>query len=229
LAISFLLVTVLWQLAERHAAREEVARENADAERRRAEDNWRQAEIERARAEAERARAEANRREAEGSFQQAHQIVDRICLRLSEDRLSALPGLQPLRKEILEIGLKYYQDFVAKRGNDPAIKAELARAHFSLGNVNSLIGTKREALASYDQARKIYEELLAEEPADATYREQLARTCLNAGCVLEAVNDRKANDAANCWRGSTTRSPTRRNSCRFWAWFTTTLATSTAA
>jgi serine/threonine-protein kinase len=190
-AISFLLVTVLWQLAERHAAREEAARESADAERRRAEDNWRQAEAERARAEAERRRAEASRREAEGSFQQAHQIVDRICLRLSEDRLSAFPGLQPLRKEILQIGLKYYQDFVAQRGNDPTIKADLARAHFALGNVNSLIGPKRDALASYDQARKIYEELLADEPTNATYREQLARTCLNAGCVLEAVNDRK--------------------------------------
>jgi serine/threonine-protein kinase len=184
------LVTVLWQQAEFHRRLAETQRNAAEAqvliakeERARAEENARQAAM-------ERQRAEAHRREAEESFQQAHEIVDRMCMRLSEDRLSAFPGLQPLRKEILEIGLKYYQGFVAKRGDDPALKADLAKAHFHVAFLTNLVGSRSDALSSYAQARTTYEELLAADPANPGYRQMLAKTCINAGAVMEATNDR---------------------------------------
>ncbi len=179
-----MLVTLLWQRAEMHWARAEEARRIAEEERGRAENHAREAAL-------ERERAEALRREAEDNFQQAHQIVDRICMRLSEERLSAFQGLQPLRKEMLEVGLKYYQGFLAKRGNDPALKADLARAHFRVAFLTNLVGSKADALASYAQARTTYEELLADDPKNTGHREMLAMTCINAGAVLEATNDRE--------------------------------------
>ena len=176
--LSLFAVTGLWLRAEYHSLQAERQRQIAEA-----------ALIQ---AEAERERADRHRLEAEQNFQQAHQIVERFCMRLSEERLSAFQGLQPLRKEMLEVGLKYYQSFVAQRGGDPALKADLARAHFRVGFLTNLIGSKRDALASYAEARTTYEDLLAVDPDNADYREQIARTCINMGGVQEALNDRPA-------------------------------------
>jgi len=166
---------------------------------RRAEDNFREAEKQRRLTEDERERAEkalvqadAAHQRAEESFQQAHQIVEGICMRLGEERLSAFQGLQPLRKEMLEIGVKYYTEFLAKRGNDPALKAELAKAHYRAAFLISLVGSKREALASYDQALAAYKELLAADPENVEYRERLAMTYIDRGNSLGATNDHQA-------------------------------------
>jgi serine/threonine-protein kinase len=157
---------------------------------RRAETHWRAAEAERRQAEAERERAELHRLQAEENFRQAHEIVDRFCMRLSEERLSAVPGLQPLRKEMLEVGLKYYQGFLAQRGDDPRLKADLARAQFRVAFLTALVGSKRDALASYAEALRTYEELLAADPDNADYREQIGRTCIDSGNLLDALDDR---------------------------------------
>ena len=48
---------------------------------------------------------------------------------------SPLPGLQPLRKQLLESALKYYQEFVRQGGDDPELQAELAQAYFRVGTI----------------------------------------------------------------------------------------------
>jgi tetratricopeptide (TPR) repeat protein len=168
--VGLVAVTVLWQRAEAHLRR---------------------AESERAMTRAALHTAEVHRRQAEETFQEAHQIVERMCMRLSEERLSAFQGLQPLRKEMLEAGLKYYQDFLARRGDDPALKADLALAHFRVAFLTNLIGSKRDALASYGRALATYEEL-GDRPGGPDYREQIAQTCINMGTIYEATGDRKA-------------------------------------
>ena len=185
-------VTVFWLRAEAHAR-------SADDVGKLYHGAMIQEEIERVRAEAalaqadaERRRAEKHRQEAEENFRQAHEVVERICMRLSEERLSAFQGLQPLRKEILELGLKYYQGFVAQRDDDPALKADLAKAHFQVGRLAGLVGTKRDALASYERSLKTYDELLAADPKNARYREEIGMTCINLGAIQEAINDKKA-------------------------------------
>jgi len=176
--LSLAAVTLLWLRAEYHSLQ-------AQRQRQIAEDALVQAE-------AERERADKHRQEAEENFQQAHQIVERFCMRLSEERLSAFQGLQPLRKEMLEVGVKYYQGFVAQRGDDPALKADLAKTYFRLAFLTNLVGSKRDALNSYAQARTTYEDLLAADPDNANYREQIAMTCINMGGVQEAIHDRTA-------------------------------------
>jgi serine/threonine-protein kinase len=184
------LLALQWSWADEHFQHAEEQRKITEKAMFASESEFERAEAALKQVEAERQRAEQHRKEAEENFQQAHQIVDRFCMRLSEDRLSAFQGLQPLRKEMLEVGLKYYQDFVAKRGDDPALKADLAKAHFQVALLTGLVGSKRDALASYDQALKIYDELLAADPQNANYREQVAVTCINRGAVAEALNDK---------------------------------------
>ena len=43
---------------------------------------------------------------------------------ISESRLLNVPGLQPLRKELLDSAMKYYRDFLSQRGHDPIDHAD---------------------------------------------------------------------------------------------------------
>jgi serine/threonine-protein kinase len=195
----FAAVTVLWQRADNHWRDAENQRVRAEENFREAENQRlladaarKQADTERDHAEKARGLAETERQHAEESFQQAHEVVERICMRLGEERLSAFQGLQPLRKEMLDTGIKYYQDFLAKRGNDPTLKAELAKARFRIALLTSQVGSKRDALASYDQALATYDELLTADPGNAGHRLMVASICINRGGTLEAINDREA-------------------------------------
>src|SRR5262249_36527365 len=68
-----------------------------------------------------------------------------------------------------------YQDFLARRGDDAALKAEVAAAWFRVGQIQGLIGTVPEALAAYERAIALGEELLAAEPANFNLQANLAR------------------------------------------------------
>jgi tetratricopeptide (TPR) repeat protein len=143
---------------------------------RRAEANFRQAEDNYDRAERERERAEDNVRQAEESFRQAHDVVTEFCVRLSDNQLNGVPGLQPLRRELLGAAVKYYEQFLARKGDDPKLRSELAGICRRLGSINSAIGKRDEALAALERSLKILQEV----PADAPQRRgDLGRTRLS--------------------------------------------------
>jgi serine/threonine protein kinase len=75
---------------------------------------------------AERRAAEFEKAKAEANFRKARQAVDEYFTLVSESRLFDVPGLQPLRKQLLEAALKYYEDFVNQRGQEPQLRAALA-------------------------------------------------------------------------------------------------------
>src|SRR5262249_57890040 len=79
-------------------------------------------------AEAERRRADELRITAEANFQKAREAVDEYFTKVSESKLLNVPGLQPLRKELLESSRKYYQEFLKDHADDPSVRAEAAEA-----------------------------------------------------------------------------------------------------
>ena len=123
------------------------------------------------------AKTESQRRRAEATYRLARDAVDQFSTQVSENTLlkSPLPGLQPLRKELLQTALRYNQAFVDQRGDDPALKADLALAFHRMGDITRDIGTKPEALAHYERARALWEGLVAAEPGNAEYQYGLAR------------------------------------------------------
>jgi eukaryotic-like serine/threonine-protein kinase len=157
LAGGFAAVTWQWQRAEKHL--------------RQAEDNF-------ARAEYERERAEANLQQAEESFRQAHEAVNEFCVRLSDNQLNALSGSQHLRHDLLEAGLRYYEQFLARKVDEPRLRTELAGIYRRLGLINATIGKRAEALAALEQSRKILEERAPEVTDPTRGRGELARTYL---------------------------------------------------
>jgi hypothetical protein len=69
--------------------------------------------------------ATLQRARAEESFQRARQAVD-FFVQISEDDLANSSALQSVRRKMLEVALIYYQDFIAQRADDPALRQELA-------------------------------------------------------------------------------------------------------
>jgi serine/threonine-protein kinase len=108
--------------------------------------------------------AKEQRTFADERFQDAHALVDEFCMKLSEDRLSQLPGTQLLRKDLLLAARKYYQNFLKQKGKEPGLRLKLARAHYSLGKVLSVVGSRREAIHEFRSALELYEELVQKEP-----------------------------------------------------------------
>ncbi len=99
--------------------------------------------------------AERLRGEAEENFRQARDVVDVYLTRVAESRLLGVPGLQPLRRELLESALPYYESFVRKRAEDPALARELASAYTRLARINADLGRGGEAMAGYRKALEI--------------------------------------------------------------------------
>lgn len=125
--------------------------------------------------------AEAQRQRAEESFRQARQAVDEYFTKVSESKLLNVPGLQPLRKELLEAAQKYYQDFIDNRGDDPALRGDLGKSWFRVGLITNDVGAKPDALAAYRKGRDMQEELLRMRPEEVQTQSDLAETCWNMG------------------------------------------------
>ncbi len=131
-----------------------------------------------ARTEAQRGRAEMSRLAAEANFRKAREAVDEYFTRISESKLLNVPGLQPLRKELLESSRKYYQEFLKDHASDPSVRAEAAEAWYRVGFVTTYTDTAKEAIGSFEKATEMYEQLAREHPSVERYNYKLAM-CLN--------------------------------------------------
>ena len=109
--------------------------------------------------------------------------MDRFCTQVSENTLLNAPGMQPLRKELLESALAYYRRFLDQRQRDPATRVEVARAYFRLGKIKGTIGSKEEAIVDLRQGRDLLEQLLLEDPDSFAIKKDLASSYHQVGYV----------------------------------------------
>jgi serine/threonine protein kinase/tetratricopeptide (TPR) repeat protein len=112
----------------------------------------------------QRQHAESAKKLADQNFREARQAVEELLTKVSEGRLKHLPGMQPLRKELLESALKYYQGFVDKYGDDPDLKKDLAAAYTRVAGILTEVGSRKDALSIYDKAGQIRMELAERDP-----------------------------------------------------------------
>jgi serine/threonine-protein kinase len=131
-----------------------------------------------ARTAAEQRRADLLRLAAEANFLKARQAVDDYFTTVSESKLLNVPGLQPLRKELLESSRKYYQGFLKDHADDPSVRAEAAEAVYRVGFVTMDVESATEAMPYFEQATQMYDLLSREHPTVERYRYKLAM-CLN--------------------------------------------------
>jgi eukaryotic-like serine/threonine-protein kinase len=124
--------------------------------------------------EAQRERAENKSIEAEANFQRARKAVDEYFTLVSESKLLDVPGMQPLRKELLEAALRYYQAMRNERADDPAVLADLAVAHLHVGNVYHELDRNDDAVAAIELAVTLAERLRSDYPHAVAQHRRLA-------------------------------------------------------
>jgi serine/threonine-protein kinase len=118
------------------------------------------------------------------SFRQALKAGDDYFTAVSDSPLLQAPGQQPLRRELLQHGLKYYQNFLARRGDEPALRAEVAAAWSRVSTIELTVGTIVKAVAAGDKALAMGEELLHADPGNADLRARLADWYVSNALVL---------------------------------------------
>jgi serine/threonine-protein kinase len=146
---------------------------------------WRAHEVQLHLEESEHLRGQAatNLGKSDASFHLAHKAADDFCNRVDAE-LAGKPGLQPLRRRLLKEALGYYHEFLRQRGDDPALRAELADAYHRVAWITTEVGAKEEALDAHRQALHLYGELLARSPGSDVLRQKVAATHHNVGMLL---------------------------------------------
>jgi serine/threonine protein kinase len=129
------------------------------------------------------------RQSADESFLQARRTVDDFFTRISENKLLNVPGLQPLRKELLEAASQYYQGFIKQRENDPSVRKELAETHYRLGLIAGEVDNKAAALKSLDQALALQQALRKEDLHSVELSVALANTCNAIGSIRQEMGE----------------------------------------
>jgi eukaryotic-like serine/threonine-protein kinase len=136
-------------------------------------------------------RAEHARNRAEESFRQGRQTVNQFFTRVSQERLLNQPGLHPLRRALLQDAQRFYEDFLSQHGDDLTLRAELAGARARVAGITGEIGSLAQATAQFDRAIALWEDLVAAQPDNPTYRAELAGTLNEQLIVLMRLEGRR--------------------------------------
>ncbi len=126
--------------------------------------------------QAEGLRGEAARQRAlaEDNFRIAHATVDKFMTEVGEELLANEPRMEGKRRELLRSALASYKAFLERRGHDPAVRRETARAHQRVGDIARALGQYDEAKAAYRDAIALMGPLAEASPRARRYRRNLA-------------------------------------------------------
>ena len=138
--------------------------------------------------------------QAEVVFHEARGAVDDLFTKVSEDTLLNQPGMQELRKELLQKTLAYYERFLKQRADDPTVQDELGVAYFRAGRIIEELDSPESALANYELARQFQERLLKESPGDRGRLNAIGDTYNAIGGAL--LKCRRLDDALKAFQKS---------------------------
>ncbi len=107
----------------------------------------------------EQGRTLAALQQAELNLEQAREAVDDYFVSISEETLLDEPGMQPLRKKLLELALGYHQRFLRLGTRDSRRLADVAQSQYRLGAIGDDLDQIGDALAAFERARALFEDL----------------------------------------------------------------------
>ncbi len=169
------------------AADERTARQEAEGAKDREAKEKRQAERAKKDADENRKRAVGALRKAEEHFARARAAVNDYLTAVSEDERLKAPSLRGLRIQLLQSALRFYQQFVRERGNDPTLRRELAGVYYKVGEIFRDLGQLKTSKAMYDQAVRLYKALASESPNDPDLQHGLAMAFYRSGALAQAL------------------------------------------
>ena len=120
---------------------------------------------------------------AERSLAFARQVVDEMYTGVAEN-LDDEPQMDDYQRQILEKALKFYDRFALPQSRDPQVTLEAARAGLRAGGIRSRLGQTGAAEQADRQALTVLCRLVADHPAEPTYRDAQADAHRELGDVL---------------------------------------------
>jgi serine/threonine-protein kinase len=112
-------------------------------------------------AESQEVEAKKQKAKAEANFRYARDAVDRYHTEVSEDVLLNQPGMEQLRKKLLEAAREFYDKFARERADDASVGNDYGMALYRLAQITGDIGSASEAIQWHEKAAKVFESLIA--------------------------------------------------------------------
>jgi serine/threonine protein kinase len=136
----------------------------------------------------ERKHADEQKQAAETNFKRSLDAVEKMLTRVGEDRLTNVPQMEPIRRDLLIDALQFYQEFLRERNDDPMVRTEAARAYRRVGQIQVLLGHRDEGEKAYAQAMALFKELLDDSPGDLSLRDELGDIHFALGLLYRNTN-----------------------------------------
>ncbi len=113
--------------------------------------------------------------------------MDESFTKISESQLLKVPGMQPLRRELLQSALAFNEEFLKEHGDDPNVRAGLASAFLRVGKIRTEFRESAEAKKSFEKARALFEPLVTANPSEPELAHGLAESLYRLGRNEEAI------------------------------------------
>jgi serine/threonine-protein kinase len=190
-AVLSLLTLGVWHYAELQGYNAELQGFNTElrTERNKAEQLRELAQKKEAETRRQKGETEKQWQRAEANVRRALAAVKQMLVRVSEDRkrLAHEPGMELVRRKLLEDALEFYQGFLKESPTDPLIRAETASTYLRLADVQRTLGQHADAEKTYGRAIALFQGLAAEFPKRPSYRFELAGCYTNLGALFFAA------------------------------------------
>jgi tetratricopeptide (TPR) repeat protein len=137
--------------------------------------------------------ARVERVRAERHFNEVRKLANSVTFEL-HDSIKDLPGATPARKLIVDRALEYLDALSRETGNDLSLQHELAAAYEKVGDVQGYpfganIGNTVGAINSYRKALAIRQSLLAKDPKNRVFQQELSGIYWKIGISLDGQAD----------------------------------------
>jgi tetratricopeptide (TPR) repeat protein len=135
-------------------------------------------------------------RRAENNLALAKRAVDESLSSAGREQAreeTDMPQMEQFRKELLDKAAAFYTLFSTQNATDPALRAEEARAHSRLGDINRLLSKHKEALQEYNNAIERFTTLTNDYPNKPEFRQSLAYVYNWLGETLRDALDKNPN------------------------------------
>ncbi|MHC4865807.1 MAG: tetratricopeptide repeat protein [Planctomycetota bacterium] len=132
----------------------------------------------------ERDRTRQARDRADVNFQMAREAVDEMT-RVAEQELANAPGMEQVRRELLQKAQIFYEGFLEENENDPAIREETGWAYERLGLIHKILGNYDQSEQAIRQAISFFDALSTRFPNRDQYRRSLASALWNLGVIFK--------------------------------------------
>ena len=128
---------------------------------------------------------------AQRRFADVRQLANRFLFEF-DDSIRDVPGTTKSRELVVRTAQEYLGRLAREAGDDPDFLGELAAAYTKVGEVQGSptvpsLGRTSDALASYAQARQLWERVLAARPRDSKALRALAQVRLATGDLLRVA------------------------------------------